>query len=294
VTRIYLDGASIPRFALHETDLEKPRWLETAYAWGHRISKEPALITALITALLFGFVVIKVFWIARGDIPTALGVFNSAGLASVIAGGLLSAFPLVSAVVFGVAMFELSESSAFRRTFPFIWCYTPVWVTGLVAAVSCFFLTPWPIMVAGAVLGFVSGIAVRAAPRAKKLLGNKHGWIGKAVRLGGIAILALLSLFLVLNPLLYVVWLPHETLTLAKPGRQQWVGYVLSDSNGWISLLRTNERRIYRFRSEDVTARVLCSTKPIPMPFVPDWFKSPSPLYKTLRPGASVTLPPCK
>jgi len=67
--------------------------------------------------LLFGFVVIKVIWMARGDIPTTLGVFNSAGLATVIAGGLLSAFPLISAIVLGLATFELSRTWLSVRTF---------------------------------------------------------------------------------------------------------------------------------------------------------------------------------
>lgn len=63
-----------------------------------------------ITVLAFGFVVLKVIWIARGDIPTALGVFNSAGLATVIVGGLLSALPLISAIALGLAVFNITKS----------------------------------------------------------------------------------------------------------------------------------------------------------------------------------------
>lgn len=294
MTRICLDGASIRRFTVRETDPEKPGWLETAHKWRGRIGKEPALITAL----LFSFVVIKVVWIARGDIQTALGVFNSAGLASVIAGGLLSALPLISAAALGVATFELSKSWPLIKAFPFIRRRdTTVWILGLAAAVACFFLTPWPIMAAGALLGFVSGCAVHVI-KAKTLFRlklkwlGKHDWRAKTVKAVGIASLALVSLVLVVNPLLYAVWLPHETLTLAKPRGQQVVGYVLSDSNGWISLLRTKERHIYRFRSSNVTSRVLCTAKqPSPMPFVPDRLKSPSPLYRILRAGTP--LPSC-
>jgi hypothetical protein len=285
VTRICLNGASIRRFTVRETDPEKPRWLETAHEWRGRIGKE----SALITALLFSYVVIKVVWIARGDIQTALGIFNSAGLASVIAGGLLSALPLISAATLGVATFQLSKSWPFIKAFPFIRRRdTTVWILELAAASACFFLTPWPIMAAGALLGFVSGCAVHVI-RAKRLFClrlkwlGKHDWRAKAVKVAGIASLALVSLVVVVNPLLYAVWLPHETLTLAKPHGQLMVGHVLSDSNGWISLLRTKERHIYRFRSENVTARVLCTAKqPMPMPYVPDLIKSPSPLYRIL------------
>lgn len=293
VTRICLDGATIRRFTVRETDPDKPRWLEAAHEWRGRIGKE----SALITALLFSFVVIKVVWIARGDIQTALGVFNSAGLASVIVGGLLSALPLISAATLGVATFELSKNWPFIKAFwPIKRRDTTVWILGLAAAAACFFLTPWPIMAAGALLGLLSGLTVHMI-KAERLFClklewmGKHDWRAKAVKAAGIVLLALASVVLVVNPLLYAVWLPHETLTLAKPYGQQMVGYVLSDSNGWISLLRTKERHIYRFRSENVTARVLCTAKqPSPMPWVPDLVKSPSPLYRILKPR---TLPSC-
>jgi hypothetical protein len=110
--------------------------------------------SALITALLFGFVVIKVVWIARGDIPTALGVFDSAGLAMVVVGGFLSAFPLISAIVLGLAMFELSKTCNRKKTFPFIKLSDrPVGVIAVVAAVGCFFLAPWPIMAFSTLIG---------------------------------------------------------------------------------------------------------------------------------------------
>ena len=62
------------------------------------------------------------------------------------------------------------------------------------------------------------------------------------------------------NPLLYAVWLPHEDVTIkATDGIRVVKGYVLSDSNGWVSVLRTGQRRIYRFPSSEVTKRDLCS-----------------------------------
>jgi hypothetical protein len=281
LTKICLGGASLPRFTLR-SDPGKSRWLQEARVLRGLMGKEPALITAL----LFSFVVIKVIWIARGDIPTALGVFDSAGLATVIAGGLLSVFPLISAVVLGIAVFELSRSVSFTKTFPFISAPDKsFWVIGLAATVGCFFLTPWPIMVYGAGLGFLSGVAWRFASKVRNAKVKKGLGIAASV-----ALLIAFS-FLVLNPLLYAVWLPHEKLTLR--GQPQMVGYVLSDSNGWVSLLRTGERRIYRFRSEDVTARALCEAGSFSMLGAPSWYNSPSSLWNKLPLGDSKTLTSC-
>ena len=71
------------------------------------------------------------------------------------------------------------------------------------------------------------------------------------------------------------------------------VGYVLSDSNGWVSLLQTGERRIYRFRSEDVTARALCEAGSFSMVGAPSWYNSPSSLWNKLPLGESKTLTSC-
>lgn len=131
VTRICLAGASLSRFSLR-TDVTRSRWVKEARALRDTIGKEPAFITAL----LFGFVVLKVIWIARGDIPTALGVFDSAGLATVIAGGLLSAFPLISAVMLGFATFELGRGWPFGKA-----CLLER--TGLLFALFCAMSLPW-------------------------------------------------------------------------------------------------------------------------------------------------------
>jgi hypothetical protein len=263
-----------------------------------------------IIVLAFVFVVIKVIWIARGDIPTALGVFNSAGPATVIAGGLLSALPLISAIALGLAVFEITKSwllpdrarlppavrrGGVRRVFgkfprdPFVWT---VFIT---AAVACFLLTPWLVMASGAVLGLVSGILARAASKAEKPVNKRRKWI-RAIG-GGVtwAAVGILFFMLVLNPLLYAVWLPHEVLTIANPGQQQQsaVGYVLSDSNGWVSLLRTRERRIYRYRSEDVKARALCRARSISWPYAPAWFNKPNSLWNTIFPSENKKLLSC-
>jgi hypothetical protein len=296
VSRICLHSANLPPIA-GSKDARIAGRLRVVSRLPDRIG-----IWQFITVLAFAFVVIKVIWIARGDIPTALGVFNSAGIATVIAGGLLSALPLISAIALGLAVFENIKSwlssdrvplqpagrgARVRHTLgkfprdPFIW------TVFIAAAAACFLLTPWPVMASGALLGLVSGIVAWAASKPKKPVNNRRKRIREVG--GGViwAALGILFFMLVLNPLLYAVWLPHERLTVANPGQQQQsaVGYVLSDSNGWVSLLRTGERRIYRYRSEDVKVRALCRAGSISWPYAPSWLNKPNSLWNTIFPG---------
>lgn len=301
VTRICLHGANSPLIA-SKADAKRPGWL--------RVAVRSAKIIGMwqsITILAFAFVAIKVLWIARGDIPTALGVFNSAGLVTVIAGGLLSALPLISAAAFGLAMFEIIKSwlldyrarlqQAGRPgrircalgTFP---RDAPLLAGFAAAAVACFALAPWPVMASCAFIGLISGItAVRVASRATQTT-NGRKRMSKTIRAGAWGSLGILSFLLVLYPLLYAVWLPHETLTLPNSNPDSMVGYVLSDSNGWITLLHTGDRRIYRFRMEDVTARTLCSENSFSLPNALSWFSNSPPLLN-LIPGEDKALKAC-
>jgi hypothetical protein len=290
VSRILLDNATVPRLVL---DLggrqDKIKWLGTLGT----INKTAAKNAALVTAFLFAFIIIKVFYTAHGNIETALGVFNSAGPTTVIVGALLSVFPLISALLLALALFELSRGAPFVKTPPFIRRdYDAVWVILLVAAVACLFLTPWPIMVTSVVLGLVSGFVLRLSSiittRIKKL------WLKPVLTCIGWTFLSLFFVVFVLNPVMYAVWLPHEILTFSNGGSPE-AGYVLSDSNGWVSQLRSGQRRIYRYRSEDVTSRTLCrGGQSLPsMPFVPNSLTSPDSLWQTIYPSSTKKLPKC-
>jgi hypothetical protein len=284
VNRICLHGAN-PSPIAGEKDAKRPGWLRIISRLSNRKD-----MWQFITVLAFGFVVIKVIWIARGDTPTALGVFNSAGLPTVIAGGLLSALPLISAAALGLATFQIVKNLLLASKLP---RDIRVWAGFSAAAVAGFVLTPWAVMALGAFLGLISDVAAWAASKTKKSTNDRRKWIGVIGRVGTWSVVGTLSFILVLNPLLYAVWLPRETLTLANSSPQSMVGYVLSDSNGWISLLRTGERKIYRFRMEDVTARTLCSARSFSIPFAPSWFNSPRPLLNLLIQEESRALKAC-
>jgi hypothetical protein len=284
VSRICLHGANPPPIA-GKKDAKRPGWLRVI----SRLSDRKDM-WQFVTVLAFGFVVIKVIWIARGDIPTALGVFNSAGLPTVIAGGLLSALPLISAAALGLAVFEIVKNLLLAGKFP---RDIRVWSGFSAAAVAGFVLTPWAVMASGAFLGLISGVAAWAASKTRKSTNDRRKWIGVIGRVGTWGVVGILSFILVLNPLLYAVWLPHETLNLVNSNSSSMVGYVLSDSNGWISLLKSGERRIHRFRMEDVTARTLCSERSFSVPFGPSWFNSPRPLLNLIIPGEGKALKTC-
>jgi hypothetical protein len=276
-----------------------------------------------ITVALAGFVLIKVIWIARGNIQTALAIFNSAGIVTVITGGLLSAFPLVSSLALAFVIFVLirrqrreivrrdheraatglgkAELRKLHGKEPTIDPVTSrdvderlIWFTGLVAIVGCFFLTPWPIVVASVVFGLLSGFAapMKEENRSKRVV------VGERI---SVVILSVFAIIFVLNPLLYTVWLPHEMLTIprlatkTKPNGEYIFGYVLSDSNGWVSVLQTGQRDILKFKYNEVTARALCHGQTVPIPFfleIPQWYKSADPLSRWIL-GPGTAIPPC-
>jgi hypothetical protein len=292
VSRILLDKTTISRLALNLGGRQaKIKWLGSLGT----INQTAAKNAALVTAFLFAFIIIKVFYIAHGSTETALGVFNSAGPTTVIVGALLSAFPLISALLLGLALFELSTGTPppFAKTSPFIKRdYDAVWVILLAAAVACLFLTPWPIMATSIVLGLASGFVLRLwSIIAKKI---KKPWFKLVLTCIGWVFLSLFFVVFVLNPIMYAVWLPHEILTFSNGGSSE-AGYVLSDSNGWVSQLRSGQRRIYRYRSEDVTSRTLCrGGQSLPsMPFVPSSLTSSDSLWQTIYPSSTKKLPKC-
>ena len=232
------------------------------------ITKEPVLLTVLLSA----FVIVKVIYVSQGDIQTSLGVFNSAGVATVISDGLLSAFPLISAALLALATSEIVRIRRDRRTYSFdrrqvvlLWA---IWSS---AAIGCFLLTPWTVAASSFILGLSFGLVtiMSEKPRIKRVLCLSLLWAA--------------SIYLVVNPLLYAVWLPHEDVTIkATDGIRVVKGYVLSDSNGWVSVLRTGQRRIYRFPSSEVTKRDLCSGRAVPNPLLPDYWKTADSPWQTI------------
>jgi len=54
------------------------------------------------------------------------------------------------------------------------------------------------------------------------------------------------------------MWVPREKLEFSD-GRAPFVGYVLEDKEGWMSVLKSQERKVYRIHSDEKLAnRGLC------------------------------------
>jgi hypothetical protein len=252
-----LNGADIPEVTLNSLDWggSSERALDPVF----RVTNQIAANAALMTALLFTFLVAKVMYVARGDITTALGVFDSAGLTTVIVGGLLSSLPLVAAGVLGITIFALTFALLalipwFRAESEFEFEFElSIVVVSLVAAFACFFLATWEILIVTVAAGATAGLVARVAK--KKMKYTKMMRIIIVVVWG---IIFVASWLFIVQPMMYAVWLPHEQLVLTEGHSSPEVGYVLDNSNGWVSLLRSGGRRIVRIPSDYVMRRSLC------------------------------------
>jgi hypothetical protein len=72
-----------------------------------------------------------------------------------------------------------------------------------------------------------------------------------------LVLLALAPLGFVAKDALFVMWVPREALQL-NDERRPLIGYVLEDKEGWMSVLKTQERKLVRIDSDWVVYRSLC------------------------------------
>jgi hypothetical protein len=159
-------------------------WRPRTLSWKEALKPIPDIFdwyknnAAAGTLFLGVFLVVKGYVIAKGDLTTALGILQYAGLASVVIAGLLSALPLPA--------------------------YPLVVVTIAAAAVSAVF-TPWPFMAGAVVIGLFTGLFLQWADRAK---------VSLLVR-GVLAVLVAGTVSAVVA-MLYTVWVPHEIVAFTS------------------------------------------------------------------------------
>jgi hypothetical protein len=208
-----------------------------------RIAKNP---TAL-TVALFIFLVIKVLYVALGDIPTALEVFDTSSLTTVIVGGLLSGIPLVFASLLAVTI-SLMVTKWFSRRM-LLALFT---ASGL----ACSFLTPWTVTLASVIAGLLAAWVIWMMNR--KRSESKHR---TQLMRAFLAFVVCAWLVLAGPEIMAALWLPHQQLTLATdaPFPSPRVGYVLNDTNGLVTLLHTGDRRILFIPASYVIARYMCT-----------------------------------
>ncbi len=229
------------------------------------------------TLLLAAFLVAKGWVTARGDVSTALGILDTAGIPTIVIGGLLSGFPVLAAVMLGFAIFRIFAESPSatdptrRPRLPaverdvglgsrLVRTYPAVVLASVMAVVACLTTPTLVIAVAAVFGGLIGGLALtsRRLPRKPSRRSRwKHPWWWYVWAWStGVIVVPIVVYSLV--TLLYGVWLPHEVVTFSQAGDRPEVGYVLQDSDGWMTILRTGEHRIVRYRDPEVIQRKLC------------------------------------
>jgi hypothetical protein len=208
--------------------------------------------------LAAGFVVLKCYVIARGDLTTALGILQYVGLTTVVTASLLSSLPILIAAMLASAVGQMTSSlvpkvvSASRIKKP----KPPAFTSRLAAAMLGAFIlaavfSPWTYLPIAAVIGLVIGVTrALGAPKLRTVV----YWLAALVTLP----------FVIVN--LSAVWLPHEIVTF-RPGTHlpQEVGYVLSEDNGWITILITghlHEHTIIGVPDATVKTQTVCEREP--------------------------------
>jgi len=220
--------------------------------WSDAVKPLPAILNQLekqkltVTILLFAFLILKVIVPAKGDIPTALAIFQTTNLAVTVIGALLSALPLVAVAVLALIGYQVAKEASLEG-----------YALAVAAILVCFFVTPWPVLAASVVVAPIAGYTMKQRQRPMRTRGTRWGTL--------LVLAPCLVVFLYIAGVttwrvLYDVWLPHEILTL-QSGRVE-VGYVLNDNSNWVPILRSGERRLVRYRETQVERRDLCQLRP--------------------------------
>lgn len=237
-TPVVVDGATDPRKG------DSSRWSEAVKPLPEVLRKlEERKLT--VTILLFAFLALKVIVVAKGDIPTALGIFQTTNPAVTVLGGLLSGLPLGAVAVLLAFGYRAAKEGSLEG-----------YALAAAATVACFFVTPWTILVASLAVAPAAGYTMRRRQRLGETQGARWQRRGTLVILVPCLAIFLYITFLTVGRVLYDVWLPHEAITLHS-GRVE-VGYVLSENANWISILRSGQRRLVLYRDAQVLKRAQC------------------------------------
>lgn len=223
-------------------------------AVSHELASEPAggllakNVGLIASASLAAVIAIRLFAVARFDLPTALAVLANSGTSSVVVGLLLtSVVPLLTMAVFAV----LGVWVAFRPT-------TFSWTALAASTVGALAMAPAEMFVSVSVILVPSVLLARFRHRstpspdqsdrsvAEDLPPLSRREVAAALLLGG---------YLTLIVLNGSPWLPAERLTV---GGRIRVGYVLAHDNDELVILTERDRAIQRYRRTDVSDRRLC------------------------------------
>jgi hypothetical protein len=127
--------------------------------WADAVKPLPAVLNRMekhaltVTVLLFAFIALKTIVMSRGDIPAALDIFQTTNPAVTVIGALLSALPLAAVAVLAVIGYRAAKEGSSKG-----------YALAVAAALMCFFVTPWPVLIASLVVAPLAGYAMRQRP----------------------------------------------------------------------------------------------------------------------------------
>jgi hypothetical protein len=138
----------------------------------------------------------------------------------------------------------------------------PLVVVTVTAAVLSAVFTPWTFMVGAVTIGLLSAagqwlVEGRRAVWRKTRMGVNS--VGALVLLAG-SVAAVVAM-------LYTVWVPHEIVAFTPgpkgqpPARE--IGYVLSEGDGWITILTSGLHQIVRFSDSAAKSFEVCERGPL-------------------------------
>jgi hypothetical protein len=213
----------------------------------------------LSTLLLFSILIIKVIFVAKGDLTTALAVLATSGLVTVILGALVALLPIIAAAIVVVGFYRLGSGAWKLRT---LGKQSLIVVLVLLASVM---LTPW-LVLAASPLALIGGRLARFRKKlrteAKATKSPAKVWVAHALLVAAIAALVIAPFAIVGPDLVFSMWLPREEIRVASsqnaPQQPLLVGYVLKNEGGWMSVLTSVRRRVEEVKSDTIVSRRLC------------------------------------
>lgn len=206
----------------------------------------PGFDSALIYgAGAFGYLVVRLFILARGDVGVALALADTASPTTLFAAAVLGLTPLV--LVAG--SIAVAQHIARRRP-----------LTPLEQSIRAVLFTVGALLLPFVVLGI--GALVLACYRVP---GLRRRGPGRALRWftappEGVSPWEPLEAVIIVSAFLAApMYLPLEAVQPATPaGAPAIVGYVLGSEGGFTSVLRDEDRSVIRLKDNDVTSRQLC------------------------------------
>jgi hypothetical protein len=228
-------------------------------------SKDNALDYKTIGALLlFLLLVAKAYGVAGFSLTTAVGLITAAPLTVFFGTLALYTYAIMAVICISclwILIAVIRGNSKYRRSAPLL----------LVVMIFTGLLTPLPYLVLG-VFGAVLAVGISSLLRMPSLTriygGLTHsdrpvGRTDVAMVVAGI----MLSLFVLLT--IRTPWVPAEAVTLSTPvivnptvsppqSVHKPVAFVVNDSNGWVTLLLEDSRRLVLMKDSNITQRRIC------------------------------------